>query len=62
MTTRAKVTQAEVERMLRAASKCGANLAEMVVQPDGGVRLIFNGVDQPATNDNIAGPKQWPAT
>ena len=40
MTTRAKVTQAEVERMLRAASKC----------------------DQPATNDNIAGPKQWPAT
>ncbi|MFH1806872.1 MAG: hypothetical protein ABID63_18480 [Pseudomonadota bacterium] len=60
MTRRAKVTQAEIERIFRTASKCGLNITEMIIQPDGGVRLIFNGVDQPARNDNTTGPKQWP--
>ncbi len=59
MTKKAAVTQAEVTRTIKAARACGLDGCEIVVTADG-VRLIYNKVDRPVVNDNLAKPKKWP--
>jgi len=59
MAKKAAVTQAEVTRTIKAARACGLDVCEIVVTADG-VRLIYNKVDRPVVNDNLAKPKKWP--
>lgn len=58
MTRKATVTEAEVSRVIRAATKCGLNVCEIIVTAEG-VRLIYDNVDRAIANDNTVGPKQW---
>lgn len=58
MTRKATVTEAEVKRVIQAATKCGLNVCEIIVTAEG-VRLIYDNVDRTVANDNVKKPKKW---
>jgi hypothetical protein len=40
MTARARFSQADIERAMRAAEKCGLSLARVRICPDGSIELV----------------------
>lgn len=59
MTKRARVTQSEMRRAIKAATECGLTVSECIVTADS-VRLRFGEIDEPGTQDDTITPKEWP--